>query len=69
METTQDLRVDRSGGIYILKPLNDEGQYWLDCNVVSEPWQWDRGGLCVDRRCADAIIDAAQDDGLTVSSN
>jgi hypothetical protein len=44
----------------LIRPLNEAARQWLDENVVSEPWQWVHGALCVEARFArDLIIEIA----------
>jgi hypothetical protein len=63
---TADIRVDRHGSITLLTPLTPNGRRWLSRNVEAEAWQWIGGGLAVEPRYADALVDGAVVDGLEV---
>ncbi len=36
------------GSVIAIVPLTPAAISWIDDNVVSEPWQWLGGALCVD---------------------
>ena len=55
------------GTVISIRPLNDAARQWLDENVVSEPWQWVQGALCVEARFARDLIIEIEQAGLTVS--
>ena len=57
METTDmsDFQITDQGSIFLIRPLNEAACQWLDENVVSEPWQWVQGALCVERPASPAI--------------
>ena len=38
-------------------PMTQAALKWIDENVVSEPWQWLGGALCVDLRYARDLTD------------
>src|ERR1700731_4508569 len=42
-----DFQIADHGTITSIRPLNEAASQWLDQNVVSEPWQWVQGALCV----------------------
>lgn len=65
-ETKPDVLVSDQGSIVVLQPMNGDARDWIDCMVQHEPYNWLGGGLCVEHRYADAIIDGMQDDGLIV---
>jgi hypothetical protein len=58
METPDmsDFRISEHGSILAIKPVSDAARQWLDENVVSEPWQWIDGALCVEFRFARDLI-------------
>jgi len=58
----------RSVVIISIKPVSEAAKQWVDQNVVSEPWQWLGGALCVDVRCARHLVDeiAAQGFGFSL---
>lgn len=66
MQTTIDIRVQNHGSVVLLVPESDAAREWLTDNCNTEPWQWFRGGLAIERCYADNIIEAAQCDGLEV---
>ena len=53
----RDFLVADHGSISAIVPLTEAAVKWIDENVVSEPWQWLGGALCVDRRCARDLTD------------
>ena len=60
METPDmsDFQIADQGSIFLIRPLTEAARQWLDENVVSEPWQWVEGSLCVETRFArDFIIE------------
>src|SRR5205085_162701 len=52
METPDmsDFQIADQGSIISIRPLNEAACQWLQENVVSEPWQWVQGALCVEAR-------------------
>lgn len=63
---TRDFEVIDQGSIVAITPMNEAAQQWLDDNVEAEGWQFLGHSLCVDHRCADAIIEGIICDGLSV---
>jgi hypothetical protein len=56
-----DFQIADHGTIISIRPLNEAARCWLDENVVSEPWQWVQGALCVETRFArDLVLEIAQ---------
>jgi hypothetical protein len=55
-----DFLIADHGSIVTIAPISDAAKEWLDENVVSEPWQWLGGALCVGHRCAGDLIDAIE---------
>ena len=62
-----DFQIADHGSIISIRPLNEAARQWLYENVVSEPWQWVQGALCVDARLARDLIIEIEQAGLTVS--
>ena len=62
-----DFSISDHGTVISIRPLNDVARQWLDENVVSEPWQWVQGALCVEARFARDLIIEIEQAGLTVS--
>ena len=53
-----DFQIADHGSIISIKPVSEAARTWVDDeNVVSEPWQWLGGALCVDIRCARDLIE------------
>ena len=56
-----DFQITDQGSIFLIRPLNEAARQWLDENVVSEPWQWVQGALCVETRLArDLVVEVEQ---------
>jgi hypothetical protein len=62
-----DFQIANHGSIISIKPVSEAARTWIDENVVSEPWQWLGGALCVDIRCARDFIDEIATDGFEIS--
>jgi hypothetical protein len=62
-----DFQIADHGSIISIKPVSEAARSWVDENVVSEPWQWLGGGLCVDIRCARNLIDEIAAEGFEIS--
>ena len=56
------------GSIISVVPLTTAAVKWIDANVVSEPWQWLGGALCVDPRCARDLTDAIAAGGFDLAT-
>jgi hypothetical protein len=55
------------GSIIAIVPLTKAAIKWIDENVVSEPWQWLGGALCVDPRYARDLTDAIAAAGFGIA--
>ncbi len=53
----RDFLIADHGSIISIVPNTEAALKWIDENVVSEPWQWLGGALCVDRRYARDLTD------------
>jgi hypothetical protein len=51
-----DFSISDHSTIISIQPLNKAARQWLDENVVSEPWQWVQGALCVETRFARDLL-------------
>jgi hypothetical protein len=60
-----DFDVMDEGTIFILTPLTDAAQEWVDANLPSERIEF-FGGIVIEHRCIDAILEGAHNDGLKV---
>jgi len=69
METSDmsDFSISDQGSIFLIQPLNDAARHWLDENVVSEPWQWVQGALCIEARFARDLLREIEDAGFEIS--
>lgn len=53
-----DFLIADHGSVIAIVPLTTAAIEWIDGNVVSEPWQWLGGALCVDPRYARDLTNA-----------
>jgi hypothetical protein len=60
-----DVLVTDHGSIFLVQPLNDTAEDWLESNVQSEA-QWFDGGVVVEHRYIRALIIGMSNDGLVV---
>jgi hypothetical protein len=69
METPDmsDFSISDQGSIFLIRPLNEAARQWLDENVVSEPWQWVQGALCVETRFARDLIIEIEEAGFEIT--
>jgi hypothetical protein len=62
-----DFQIADHGTVISIRPLNDAAGQWLDENVVSEPWQWVQGILCVEARFARDLLKEIEEVGFEIS--
>ena len=62
-----DLQIADQGSIFLIRPLNEAARQWLDENVVSEPWQWVQGALCVETRFARDLVIEIEEAGFEIT--
>ena len=62
-----DFQIADHGTVISVRPLNEAARQWLDENVVSEPWQWVQGALCVDTRFARDLVKDIEQAGFDIS--
>jgi hypothetical protein len=62
-----DFQIADQGSIISIRPLNQAPRQWLDENVVSEPWQWIQGSLCVEARFARDLIIEIEEAGFEIT--
>ena len=62
-----DFQIADHGMIILIRPLTEAARQWLDENVVSEPWQWVQGALCVETRVARDLIIEIEQAGFEIS--
>ena len=62
-----DFQIAYDGSIISIKSVSEAARTWVNENVVSEPWQWLGGALCVDIRCAIVLVDEIAAEGFEIS--
>ena len=62
-----DFQIADQGSIFLIRPLNEAAHQWLAENVVSEPWQWVQGALCVETRFARDLIIEIEEAGFEIT--
>jgi len=62
-----DFSISDQGSIFLIRPLNEAARQWLQENVVSEPWQWVEGALCVETRFARDLVVEIEEAGFEIS--
>jgi hypothetical protein len=62
-----DFRIEDHGSIVVVQPLTPQAGEWIEENVPTEPWQWLGGGLCVEHRYAEPLIEGIVEDGLSLA--
>jgi hypothetical protein len=58
-----DFSVANHGSIFIISPLTDSAKDWIAENVSDES-QWFGGGLVVEHRYVDTLVEGMENDGL-----
>ena len=61
-----DVRVDQLGTVALISPLTATAKDWIDQHVEAPAWAWQGGGLAVEPRLVDAIIDGMVAAGFEV---
>jgi len=64
--TTVDFRCENHGSIFLLYPVSQFAQIWIEGNLPSDV-QWFGQAVVVEHRCIWAILAGLQDDGLVVT--
>jgi len=62
-----DFQITDQGTVFLIRPLDETARQWLNENVVSEPWQWVQGALCVEARFARDLIIEIEQAGFVVT--
>ena len=62
-----DFQIANHGTVISIRSLHEAARQWLDENVVSEPWQWVQGALCVETRFARDLIIEIEEAGFEIS--
>jgi len=63
---TPDFRCENHGSIFLLYPLTQSAQSWIEENLPSDA-QWFGNAVAVEHRFIWAILDGLQTDGLVVT--
>ena len=61
-----DLGIENHGSIFLVRPLTPAGQEWLD-STAPEDAQFMGNAMAVEHRFIEGTVEAARNDGLTVS--
>lgn len=61
----KDIQLQNHGSIWLVRPVTDAGQNWIDENVTGES-QWFGGALVIEPRYVGDIVEGMQADGLEV---
>jgi hypothetical protein len=64
---TPDFRCENHGSVFLLRPLNQAAQSWIEENLPSDA-QWFGSGVAVEHRYIWAILEGIQNDGLAVQA-
>jgi hypothetical protein len=65
--SSHDFQIADQVSIFLIRPLTEAARQWLDENVVSEPWQWVQGALCVETRFARDLIIEIEEAGFEIT--
>lgn len=61
-----DVLIYVNGSMVGIQPMTPAADQWIAYNLPTELWQWLGNTLWIDHRCAPAIIEGMQHDGLEV---
>jgi hypothetical protein len=64
-EIRPDFRCENHGSIFLLTPVTQSAQTWIEENLPSDA-QWFGNGVVVEHRFIWAILEGIQNDGLAV---
>jgi hypothetical protein len=64
---TGDFVCENHGSIFLLRPLSQSAQSWIEENLPSDA-QWFGNGVVVEHRFIWAILEGIQNDGLAVQA-
>jgi len=65
-QPSTDISVANHGSILIFTPTSDAGREWVSQHLPDDAMRW-AGGIVVEPRYAQDIVDGAINDGLDVS--
>jgi hypothetical protein len=61
-----DLHVEKQGSIYLLTPISETGQEWIDEHIPRDATMWGVNSVVVEHRYIEDIVEGARLDGLEV---
>ena len=64
-EIGPDFYCENHGSVFLLSPVTQSGQSWIEKNLPSDA-QWFGNGVAVEHRHIWAILEGIQNDGLAV---
>jgi len=64
---TVDFLCENHGSVFLLRPLTQPAQSWIEENLPSDA-QWFGNGVVVEHRYIWAILEGIQNDGLAVQA-
>ena len=64
---TVDFLCENHGSVFLLRPLSQPAQSWIEENLPSDA-QWFGNGVVVEHRYIWAILEGIQNDGLAVQA-
>ena len=62
-----DFQITDQGTVFLIRPLDETARQWLEENIVSEPWQWVQGALCVEARFARDLVIEIDEAGFEIT--
>ena len=66
-EIGPDFRCENHGSVFLLTPITQSAQSWVEENLQSDA-QWFGGGVVVEHRYIWAILEGIQNEGLAVQA-
>lgn len=67
MKQTIDIKVSRSGNLFLFTLLTEAAAGWIEENVETESWQWlGTSTLCVDQHYAENLLNGLLAEGFKV---
>jgi hypothetical protein len=65
----KDVRLEPLGNMVIVQPLTARAKEWIDENADAPAWAWQGGGLAVEPRMVDALVEGMTAAGLEVEGH
>ena len=66
-EAEPDFRCENHGSIFLLYPLSESAQSWIEENLPSDA-QWFGNAVAIEHRYIWPVLDGIQNDGMAVRS-